>query len=220
MGTGADSSGRSRQLARRAIPTAFVAVIATLALTACGSSEASKPSSSSSEPSALISTTELKKYPEGSVQQAFLNFWSDLQYRSWADAAASYEQAFRKFVGTAKIIAAKRINSSTYPLLKPEIQRIGRRLGETTVYYTVRLPEGTKELNSITWRRLGGNWQIAYDSRLDLELDQLEENRVEIEKNGKLPTNPQQVSPAATKAGNEGSELQARYRQQELKKEG
>jgi len=154
------------------------------------------------------------------VQQAFLSFWSDLQFRSWADAAAYYEPAFRQFVGTLKIIGAKRINSSSYPLLKPEIQRIGTRTGETTVYYAVRLPEGTKELDSITWRRQGGNWQISYDSRLDTELNQLEENRVETEKHGKLPTNPEKVSSAATKAGNEGAELQARYGQRALKKEG
>ncbi len=193
-------------------------LITALALSACGSSEASKPSSSSgSEPNNVITSAELNKYPKGTVQQAFLNFWSDLQYRSWADAAAFYEPTFRKFVGTAKIIGAKRAYSSGYPLLKPEIQRIGKGRGETTIYYTVRLPEGTKELNSITWRHQGGNWEIAYDSRLDTELSQLEENRVELEKSGKPPANLERVSPAAAKAGSEASELQARYRQ---KKEG
>ena len=122
------------------------------------------------------------------MQHAFLNFWSDLQFCSWADAAAYYSPAFRNFVGTAKIIGGKKLNSSSYPLLKPEIVRVTHSPGETTVYYTLRLQDGTKEQDSVTWRHEGGNWQIVYDSRLDAEMAQLEQNRVEIEKNGVLPT--------------------------------
>jgi len=219
--TGGDSTIRLRLTACRAIATVLAVLLAALVLSACGSSNASQSSSpSGSEPSNLISAAELKKFPAGSVQQAFLSFWSDLQYRSWADAAAFYAPAFRQFVGTAKIIGAKKLSSSTYPLLKPEIERIGEGSRETTVYYTLRLPEGTKELNSITWKREGGNWQIIYDSRLDNDLDQLMQNQVEIKKKGSLPADPQHVSPAAAKAGNEGSELQAQFRQQELKNEG
>lgn len=199
----------------------MAAVIATLALSACGSSEPSKPASSAeSEPSNLITPAELRKYPSGSVQQAFLNFWSDLQYRSWSDVAAFYDPAFRKFIGTANIIGAKKLNGSTYPQLKPEIQRIGKSPEATTIYYTLRLPEGTKELNSITLKKDTGNWQVIYDSRLDNELAQLEQNRVELAKTGKLQPNPEEVSPEAAKAGNRGSELQAKFRQQQLKSEG
>ena len=109
MGTGADSSGRSRLVARRAIQAALAALITVLALSACGSSEASKPTSSSgSEPGNLITAAELKKFPERTVQQAFLNFWSDLQFRAWPMRRLTSNRRFRRFVGTASVIGAKR----------------------------------------------------------------------------------------------------------------
>ncbi len=208
-------------VARRAIQAALAALITVLALSACGSSEASKPTSSGSEPGNLITAAELKKFPERTVQQDFLNFWSDLQFRAWPDAAAYFDPRFRRFVGTASVIGAKRLNATSYPLLKPTIVRIHTANGETTVYYTLRLSNGTKELDSITWHKVGGNWQIVYDSRLDGELEQLVEQRVEIEKKGSLPRNPNQApSPAAARAGNEASQVQARFSQQRLKNEG
>lgn len=224
MGAGAELSRRSRQSRWRRIVAALAFTALLGALSACGSSNAptssTTPSSSSGEDGNLISAAELKHYPQGSVQQAFLNFWSDLQYRSWADAAAFYDPAFRQFVGTARIIGAKRLGSSTFPLLKPEIERVGKGPGQSTVYYTLRLPEGNKELDSIAWRDIHGNWQIVYDSRLDTELAQLAQNQVEIERTGTLPTGNQGPSPAAAKAGNEASELQAEFGQKQLKQEG
>jgi len=204
---------------RRAALAFLIGLIVALALSACGSSTSQRVSSGS-EPNNILTPAELTNYPAGSVQNAFVNFWSGLQFRSWADAAAFYDPSFRDFIGTASLIGAKKQNGPTYPLLKPAIVRVGESNGETTVYYTLRLADGTKELNSMTWRNEDGNWQIVYDSRLDSELAQLEQNRVEIEKNGSLPEVGESASPAAAKAGNEASQLQARFRQQELNNEG
>jgi hypothetical protein len=210
---------RSRCLAVRIPLVALGALIAALIFSACGSS--SSESAASAEPNNLLAPSELTHFPPGSVQRAFLNFWSDLQFQSWADAVAYYDPGFRDFVGTAAVIGAKKLNGSNYPLLKPEIARVGNGRGETTVYYTLRLADGSKELASVTWRKEGGNWQIVYDSRLNSELAQLEQDRVEIEKNGSLPTDPNQPpSPAAARAANGASELQARFRQQDLRSEG
>ena len=204
---------------RRVALAVLVAAISVAAIPACGTST-SDPSPSVA-PDNLLTPSDLSQYPAGSLKNVFLNYWSDLQFRSWANAVAYYDPAFRDFVGTATVIGAKKLNGTTYPLLKPTIVRTGASNGETTIYYTLRLPDGTKELNSMTWRKEGGNWQILYDSRLDAELAQVEQNRVEIEKNGSLPTDPNQgPSPAAAKAGSEASELQAHFRQQELKNEG
>ena len=210
---------RSGGGARSGPAIVLIALLVALGLSSCGSSTSG--SAPSAEPNNLLSQSELTHYPAGSVQQAFLNFWSDLQFRSWADAVSFYDPAFREFVGTATIVGGKKINGTSYPLLKPEIVRIGDDKGGTTVYYTVRLADGTKELGSITWKKVGGNWQIIYDSRLDSELSQLEQNRVEIEKNGHLRADPNQApSAAAAKAANTASQVQARFLQQQLKGEG
>ncbi len=202
--------------ASRSLLASALALLALAALvTGCGSS-ASEPAGTNA-PNNLLTPAELSRYPEGSVQSAFLNFWSDLQFRSWSDAAAFYSPAFRDFVGTANVIGAKKLNGSIYPLLKPTIVRIGQGPEGKTVYYSVRETDGTKELASIAWRDEGGNWQIVYDSRLDGELQQLAQNRVELERKGALPKTEEEVSPAAVKAGNEASQLQAEFEQRELK---
>jgi hypothetical protein len=202
---------------RGGLTVALIALLVALGLSSCGSS--TSDTASSAEPDNLLSQSELTHYPAGSVQQAFLNFWSDLQFRSWADATSYYDPPFREFIGTAEIIGGKKINGTSYPVLKPEIVRTGSRNGKTTVYYTLRLADGTKELASITWKKVGGNWQIVYDSRLDSELSQFAQSQVEIENKGTLPASDQPPSPAATKAANEASQLQANFIQQLLKNE-
>ena len=166
------------------------------------------------EPS-LLSEAELSKYPEGSVEQAFFEYWSNLQYQSWADVAAYYDPRFRDYIGTSKVIGAKKLGASSYPLLKPKVVRVSSAHGTTTIYYTLVLPEGTKELGSITWRKDGGNWEIIYDSRLDAELSQAASALAEA-KTGSIPTEATPASPEALRAGKEAEQLQAQFLQEEL----
>jgi hypothetical protein len=169
-------------------------------------------------PNNLLESSDFSRYPQGSTERAFLEYWSDLQFRSWADVAAYYDPRFRDFVGTVSLIGAKKLNGSTYPLLKPEIARVNADGDETTVYYTLRLADGSKELDSITWRKDSANWQIIYDSRLDEELAQLAQNKAEIDRGGQLPTDPNQPPSAqAVRAGNAAAQLQARFLQEKLK---
>jgi hypothetical protein len=163
-----------------------------------------------------LTSADISKYPPGSVQRAFLSFWSNLQYRSWADAAAYYDPSFRNFIGTASIIGAKKYNFSAYPVTKPEITRVNRSPDRATIYYTLVLAEGTKELDSITWRKQDGNWQIIYDSRLDSELGQVAASQAEVEKTGSPPTSASAESPEAVRAGKEAEQRQAQFLQQEL----
>jgi hypothetical protein len=197
-----------------------VAILTSIAfgLSACGSSSPTSGSSASSPESALLESSDFSRYPKGSVQRTFFEYWSDMQYRSWANVASYYDPRFRDFVGTASIIGAKKLNGSSYPVLRPELVRVRPSREATTVYYTLRLEDGTKELDSTSWRRDDGAWQIVYDSRLDSELDQLATNRVELEETGAVATDASQpISSKAAKSGITASQLQARFLEQELK---
>jgi hypothetical protein len=186
------------------------------AASACGTSSPA-PSSSQQAPN-LLRASDLSRYPAGSVERSFLEYWSSLQFQSWADVAAYYDPRFRDYVGTALVIGAKKLNGSLYPLLDPKIVRATSEDGETTINYTLQMADGSKELSSITWRRDDGNWQIVYDSRLDAELQQFAQNRAEIERVGALPTDSSQpASSRAARAGSEAAQLQARFLEEELK---
>lgn len=204
---------RSAQWHRNAMWCALAIAVAVAA--GCGSSSTSTPATPSTGDN-LLSAQEISKQPSGSVQKSFLGYWSSLQYRSWADAAAYYDPVFRDFVGTVSLIGAKKVSSSIYPLVKPKIERLGSDGPNTTIFYTLVLPDGTKELNSTTWRRNGGNWQIIYDSRLDAELGQLATNQAEVKQSGALPSGTGPASPEAVRAGKAAEQEQARFLEEEL----
>ncbi len=183
-----------------------------LTLNSCGSAETQPPA-----PNNLISQKELAQYPRDSARRSFLEFWSDLQYQAWADAAAFYSPRFRDFIGTGRLIGAKKVDASIFPLTKPEIVRISQDGSDTTISYSLILPDGSRELGSTTWRRIDGNWQMIYDSRLDAQLNQFARNQVEIEENGAISVDPTHVpSPEVSRAGTEASHLQAEFLEQEL----
>jgi hypothetical protein len=210
-------SNRFLPVAWRGTATAsLLGLIVAFSVSSCGTT-ASEPAAAPAS-SNVLTAAELSHYPAGSVQRAFLRYWSALQYQSWAEVAAYYEPRFRAFMGTASVIGAKKQNTSTFPLLKPTIVGLSKNRGETTIRYTLVFADGTKEQASMTWRRERSNWQIIYDSKLDAELRQLAQNRVEIQKNGSLPTDASTPpSPAATRAANAAAQRQAVFLQQELK---
>lgn len=191
-----------------------------VSVSACGTSESSSSSGQELEPNNLVGHSELVKYPAGSVERTFLEFWSNLQFHSWADVVAYYDPHFRDFLGTAKIIEAKKVNGSAYPLIKPELVRTSSSHGVTTVYYRVINPEGARELASATWRNVGGNWLLVYDSRMDAELAQLAQERVTLEESGSgQPSASEPLSSKAVRAGKDAAQLQAHFLQQELQLE-
>lgn len=210
IGRGLRSVSRST-LVKAALPF-FAAWVVVLGISACGDSSSTEERA----PNNLVSQTEADRQPPNSAERAFLEYWSDLQYQSWAEVAAYYEPAFRDSVGTAAIIGGKKINGSSYPQLKPAIVRVSDKGRFTTIKYSLVFIDGSKELASVTWRKNDGSWQLVYDSRLDAELKQYAENRVELEENGTLPTDAANASPEAVRAGAAAAQAQARFIQQAL----
>jgi hypothetical protein len=194
--------------------TLLAAILATAALAACGN--ATNGPSGTDSPSNLIRPAEIDKAKAGGVEQAFLEFWSALQFQAWAEAASFYAAPLRDSVGTAAIIGAKKLNAPSYPRLKPSVQDLSKRGGLTTIKYSLRLEDGTQELTSIAWRNQEGNWEIVYDSRLDAELGQAAQNTVELARSGVLPTDLDEVSPAANRAGGKAALAQARFLERRL----
>ncbi|MBS0548335.1 MAG: hypothetical protein JSR24_11335 [Proteobacteria bacterium] len=188
-----------------------------MATSGCGGgSESTSPA----EARNLVTTKEIQEYPSGSVERAFLSFWSDLQYQSWVEAASYYSSAMREFVGTAQIVGAKKVDASNFPLIKPEIADTTEDGKTTTIRYSILLPEGTRELGSTSWRKEDGNWEMVYDSRLDPELNQYARNQVEIEEHGATSSDANQPpSAAAARAGVEASHLQAEFLEQAEREE-
>lgn len=210
IGRGLRSVSRST-LFKVALPL-LAAWVLILGISSCGNSSPE----TERVPDNLVSQPEIDRQQDGSVQRAFLEYWSDLQYQSWSEVAAYYEPDFRDTVGTAAIIGGKKLNAPSYPLLKPEIVRVRDRSDFTTINYSLRFIDGSKELASVTWRKLDGSWQLVYDSRLDAELKQYAENRVEVEENGVLPPDPAEASPAARQAGEAAARKQAQFAEQAL----
>lgn len=213
MRTGGAFRGRPRSTTLRAFAL-LAAVLASLVLAACGNADSSP--SGTDPPSNLITPGAIDRVKAGSVEQAFLEFWSALQFQAWAEAVSFYAPPFRDTVGTGAIISAKKLNASSYPRLKPSIEGVSRRAGMTTIKYSLTLEDGTAELGSVSWRNEEGNWEIVYDSRLDAELSQLAQNKVELARKGSLPTDVSEVSAAAKQAGERAAQAQARFVERRL----
>jgi adenine-specific DNA methylase len=204
-----------RPALRRAALASVAALAVAATVSACGTSSTS--SISTLAPHNTIDHAELVKYPSGSVDRTFFEYWSNLQFHSWADVAAYYDPSFRDYIGTATLINAKKVGASSYPALKPELVRTNSGQGVTTVYYTVTMEDGTKELASMTWRKVGGSWQIIYDSRMDAELSQVAQEKVQLAEAGSTPPSAEQpVSTKALSAARAAAQLQARFLQQKL----
>jgi hypothetical protein len=186
-----------------------------LVLSACGSSE--EGPAAHVRQNALVAQTSIDRYPQGSAERAFLEYWSDLQYNAWADVTAYYDPAFRDFIGTAELISAKKTGSSVYPYLRPDIKSTETADGLTSINYTLTMEDGTTELATTTWRKNDGNWQLVFDSRLDGELAAVVQERVALgEDGGEAVATELPPSAKALRAGKAAARLQAEFLAEEF----
>jgi hypothetical protein len=186
------------------------------AVAGCGSSE--EGPAANVRQHELVTQSDLARYPAGGVEHTFLEYWSNLQFNSWADVAAYYDPGLRNFVGTSRLIAAKKTGASVYPYLRPKIKETKTEDGLTTIHYTLSMEDGTTELASTSWRKEDGNWQLVYDSRLDGELSAVAEERIALaESGGESLATELPPSAKALQAGKAASRLQSEFLEKELK---
>lgn len=117
----------------------------------------------------LVRPGDLLTARPNSVQRAFLEYWSALQNEEWTIALAYYPEQTQKRLGRGPLIAALQFEGATSTaVVKPLIRATHPARGnQTSVRYYLRRPDGTLRPTSITWRRQGGRWYIAYSATLD-----------------------------------------------------
>jgi hypothetical protein len=147
-----------------------------------------------------------------SPQAAFLQWWSHLQYGSWDVAAATYSDGLRSAVTVAVLARALETQQAYFRATKPQVTGVGCSPLGTVLHYRVPDIHGAISLQSITWTRTAGAWQIAYDASLDAELRQSVQEAVQLQV---APTAPQPVKQAIS-AGERAAQLQGRYLQAAL----
>ena len=155
----------------------------------------------------MIRDTEIQKAPTGSVERAFLQYWSDLQFQAWPIAARTYEPGLREFVGDDALIRALSNQGPVYLSTRPDIVS-ARTTGDRAVIRYFRIGEQATQPASMSWvRGEGGRWLIAYDALLDEALAQ--SRQLEVQQS--IDPISQKPMPAAVRAGNRARKLQSDY---------
>lgn len=155
----------------------------------------------------MVTEAEIDKAPRGSVERAFLQYWSDLQFQAWAVAARTYEPGLRRFLGVDILIRALSNQGPTYLSTRPDIVS-AKTSGDRAVIRYFRIGNRGATPTSISWiRGDSGRWLITYDALLD---QALADSR-QLETQQAIDPVSQKPIPAAVRAGNKARKLQSQY---------
>ena len=160
----------------------------------------------------LISESDISRAPRRSVRRAFLDYWLLLQHQALPDAVDKFDPGLAGYIGTDQILEAFKAQAPYFRSVKPTITG-ARSHGETaTVLYTVKDINGVATPRSIRWRRIGGDWRVAYDPFLDTAIRDAVQTATQnaIDPGASLP------SRRAVQAGYRASRLQGAYLKQQL----
>lgn len=200
----------------RRTSTATIALVTCLLISGCGGGAddegrtiADRSIVAKAKPleNALIPESTLERYQRDSVQRAFYEYWSSLQWQAFKNAADYYRADLREFVGYDDLLVALIGQGGYFRSSRPEIARVSVGNGETIVRYRVTPVDGDKQTLSQSWRRVKGRWRITYDPFLDTALAQA----AQLERQAQIDPSAQKPSSAAVRAGNAARRLQARY---------
>lgn len=142
-------------------------------------------------PTELIDEEDLERYPPDSPQRAFLEWWSQLQFRSWPDAIAQLDTGLRETIGSTVLIDGFEPNSAWYPTVQPRVLMRKKSRGGVSLRYAVSAPDGEQVLieNAVLVDTPGG-WRIVYDSTLDSAVRAGLQERIRIEEDPTLGAPP------------------------------
>lgn len=159
--------------------------------------------------SVRVSESEIANAPRGSVQRAFLQYWSDAQFEGWLAVAQTYEPGLRQFVGQDALVQALTGESAIFRSSRPEIASVTLTVrGARALVRFYRVDTKEKVASSISWiRRAGGRWLIRYDPLLDRALSDLRQ----FEAQRSIDPLALTPAPAALRAGARASRLQSDY---------
>ncbi len=156
---------------------------------------------------ALIAEADVTSADSGSAAQAFLAYWSSLQWQAWPESARFFSPAFQDYIGTGRIVEALKSQAAFFRSTKPEIKQEYTRNGLRIVRYEFVDGQGRKTTSSTTWQRQNGSWLLVYDSYLDIALRGWAQAREQ------QTTDPGARTPSAKalQAGIQASELQSAF---------
>ena len=159
----------------------------------------------------LVSERDRARFGDDAVENAFLNFWSDLQFLDFNSAVETYDPRLVEFIGGRRVEEALKLQRGLFVKSKPEIIRVRERGKRATVRYTVVDLDGELTPNTVTWIKDDGEWRILYDSLLDKLLT------ASAQTTAQKRINPDPKAPPAKQAiaaGEAASRLQRRFLEQ------
>ncbi len=175
------------------------------------SGDDSSPNSREEKTKQLVSEKERAKFPEDSVENAFFNYWSNLQFLDFNTAVDTFDPRLVEFVQSSRLEDSLKLQRGLFLKSKPEIIRVRKRGNRASVRYTIVDIDGQVTPNTITWVRDDGEWKILFDSLLDKILSFHAQNKAQkrINPDPKAPPAKQ-----AIEAGDSASRLQRRFLEQ------
>jgi hypothetical protein len=115
----------------------------------------------------LVGTADVRNTKAGSVQRAFLEYWSAIENEEWPIALTYFLPSIQRALKPARLMSALH-NEAQQPPVKPLIRSVRTaRGGQTSVRYFVRRADGRLRATSMIWRHAGDLWFIVYSSTLD-----------------------------------------------------
>ena len=128
----------------------------------------------------LIQQKDVLATKAGTVERAFLLYWSGLQHQAFADAAGSYDPGLIEAIGLNQIVEALKSQAPYFRSVRPSIESATSEGGLTTLKYLVRDEKNTVVPRSLTFRRINDDWRIYYDPFLDLALQAYVQNATQV----------------------------------------
>ena len=162
----------------------------------------------------LISESDIRQAPRGSVRRAFLEYWLLLQHQALPDVVDRFDPGLAAYVGTEQILEAFKAQAPYFRSVKPTITAARSRGDTATVLYTVKDINGVATPRSIRWRRVGGDWRVAYDPFLDIAI----RDAVQTATQNAIDPGATPPSRRAVRAGYRASRLQGAYLKQQLER--
>lgn len=155
----------------------------------------------------LVSRAAIEKAPRGSVQRAFLQYWSDLQFQAYDAASFAYEPGLRRLIGDDVLIRALASQGASYRSSRPDIVSSTTNGDRAQVRY-FRIGAQDTTPTSSSWTRDGtGRWLITYNPPLDQALADIRQ----LETQQAIDPLAQKSLPAAIRAGSRARKIQSEY---------
>jgi hypothetical protein len=163
--------------------------------------------------SRIVKRSEIDAASDTYAVRTFLQLWSRLQFESWPAALELFEPGLRAAVGDSNLTQAFKAYTLLWQGSKPGVvnKRVNGNLA--TIEFVTRDEKNNLTPSSITFRRAGAGWLVAYMSLLDSALQRSVQTRVQA---AVEPLATKRPAAEAVRQGFAALVLQSNYFQKEL----